>query len=468
MKKSGLVSNFRVLVALTTILSVGYEVRAKEFSLQVLHVFQSPGPGTPESGVLRTSDGSLYGTTREGDALEGGNGWGTIYRIAPDGQITVLTVFNGAIGYYGTAGLVQGNDGNFYGSPETGGPDGAMTSFFRITPAGNFTSICSLYGETNGYDPYDAMIPGRDGNFYGTMRYGGAGYNETNGTSNGGTVFRLTSAGEFTLLNSFVGTNGIRPVGRLMQSTNGNIYGTTILGGQFGFGTVFGISPAGDFHTIFSFAGTNGAEPVTGLVEGDDGWLYGMTEGDINSYGHGTIYKVSSNGDFAIVASFNGTNGRYPVGNLVKDEDGQLYGVAVLGGTFDGGTVFRLTTNNEIEVIASFNNDTGQWPTELTKGSDGNIYGTTSVSGGPFGNGTVFRLAQVPEIYSSCASNGVMNLTWSAFTGGVYRVEYKGSLSDTNWNLLSDRITATTNSASFADSPATEASRFYRVCLLPW
>ncbi len=468
MKKSGLVSNFQVLVALIIVLSVGYEMRAKEFSLQVLHVFQSPGPLIPGSGVLRTSDGSLYGVTPQGDALEGGNGYGTIYQIAPDGQITVLNVFNGSYGYYPTAGLVEGSDGNFYGSPEVGGPDGAFTSFFRISPTGNFTNICSLYGGTNGYDPSYAMILARDGNFYGTTTYGGAGYNEADDTDNGGTVFKLTPTGEFTLLNSFVGTNGFQPTGRLMQSTNGNIYGTTAFGGQFGFGTVFGISPAGDFHTIFSFAGTNGATPATGLVEGGDGWLYGMTEGDRNSYGHGTIYKVSTNGEFAVVASFDGTNGRYPTGTLVKDADGELYGLAKLGGTFDGGTAFRLTTNNQIEVIASFNDDIGQWPTELTKGNDGNIYGTTSVSGGPFGDGTVFRLAKVPEVYSSSASNGVMNLTWSAFTGGVYRVEYKDSLSDTNWNLLSDRITATTNSATFADSPATEASRFYRVGLLPW
>jgi len=97
-------SKLWILAALTTILSVGYEVRAKEYSLQVLHVFQSPGPLIPGSGVLRTSDGSLYGVTPQGDALEGGNGYGTIYRIAPDGQITVLNVFDGSYGYYPTAG----------------------------------------------------------------------------------------------------------------------------------------------------------------------------------------------------------------------------------------------------------------------------------------------------------------------------------------------------------------------------
>lgn len=458
MKQSGLVSSFRVLVALITVLSAGYEMGAKEFSLQILYIFQSPGPVFPASGVLRTSDGSLYGVTPQG---------GAVYRIAPDGQISVLAVVAGPNGYYPTAGLVEGGDGNFYGSPEVGGPDGAFTSFFRITSAGSFTNICSLFGGTNGYQPDYAMILARDGNFYGTTTYGGAGYNETDDSSNGGTVFKLTPAGDFTLLNSFVGTNGFQPMGRLMQSTNGNIYGTTAFGGQYGLGTVFCVSTNGDFQTIFSFNESDVALPTTGLVEGKDGWLYGMTEGNY-AQGRGIIYKVTTNGAYAVVASFDGTNGRYPRGTLVQDDDGAFYGLTQLGGAFDGGTAFRLTTNNEIQVIVSFSDDTGQWPTELTKGSDGNIYGTTSVSGGPFGNGTVFRLAQVPEIYSSCASNGVMNLTWRSFTGGVYRVEYKNSLSDTNWNILSDRITATTNSPSFTDSLTTDTSRFYRVGLLPW
>jgi uncharacterized repeat protein (TIGR03803 family) len=467
MKKSTLMPKISVLLVLITVLSADHEIRAKEFSLQVLHVFQSPGPGFPGSGVLRTSDGSLYGVTPQGNALEGGNGWGTIYRIAPDGQITVLTVFNGAIGYYPTAGLVEGNDGNFYGSPRVGGPDGAWTSFFRISSTGGFTNICSLYGGTNSLMPDYAMILASDGNFYGTTTYGGAAYNESTGFSGGGTVFKLSSAGEFTLLTSFIGTNGLQPMGRLMQSTNGNIYGTTALGGQYGFGTVFYISPASDFHTLFSFIDTNGLGPQTGLVEARNGWLYGMAV-DNGYEGHGAIYRISTNGEFATIASLNGTNGRYPVGSLVQDDDGNLYGLAKLGGAFDGGTVFRLTTNNEIEVIASFNDDTGQWPTELTSGGDGNFYGTTAVAGGPFGNGTVFRLAQVPEINLTSISNGVAYLNWTAFTGGVYQVEYKVSLSDTNWNPLSGRVTATASSASFTDSLATEASRFYRVGLLPW
>ena len=116
-----------------------------------------------------------------------------------------------------------------------------------------------------------------------------------------------------------------------------------------------------------------------------------MSDGIYDGTGRGNIFRVSMNGDFDVVAWFNGTNGRYPKGSLVKDADGQLYGLAQMGGVFDGGTAFRLTTNHEIKVLASFNQDTGQWPTELTRGADGNFYGTTSVSGGEYIDGTVFR-----------------------------------------------------------------------------
>src|SRR2546429_8207958 len=171
------------------VLTLGFELKAGYFSLQVLHVFQPPGPFHPSSGIVRTLDGSLYGTTPEGNALEGGNGDGTVYRIAPNGQLSVLAVFFGTNGHYPTGGLVEGLDGDLYGTARVGGPNNDWASVFEVTPRGTFTNIFEFYG-TNGYQPEYAMIRGSDGNFYGTTTYGGEGYNETNGTSNGGTVFK--------------------------------------------------------------------------------------------------------------------------------------------------------------------------------------------------------------------------------------------------------------------------------------
>jgi uncharacterized repeat protein (TIGR03803 family) len=453
------------LVGLLAILSIGYGAVASEYTLQVLHPFLSPGPGFPASGVLQTSDGSLYGTTSQGDSLEGGNGSGTIYRITPDGQISVLYVFDGTLGYYAAAGLVQGNDGNFYGAPRTGA-GGTIQSFYRITSGGNITNFCSLYSATNGFQVDYAMILANDGNFYGTTTYGGAGYSEENDAYDGGTVFKLTADGNYTVINSFVGTNGFEPVGRLMQAKNGYIYGATSSGGLYGNGTVFCISTNGEFQMVYSFANTADFTPQGGLVEARDGWLYGMAADNDND-GAGLIYKVSTNGDFVQVAQLDASCGQYPVGSLVMGDDCKLYGVAELGGTYNGGTAFRMATNGQIEVIVSFNEDTGMWPTELSRGIDGNFYGTTSVQGGSYCDGTVFRLVQVPELAMNSSSNAVVGLAWNAFTNGVYQVEYKTSITDADWIPLNEPITATANLVSISDTPSS-FSRFYRISVLPW
>jgi uncharacterized repeat protein (TIGR03803 family) len=458
----------KYLTAFMAVMTLAACLRAEDFSVQVIHVFETPGPYAPDSGVLQTCDGSLHGVTPSGDALEGGNGYGDIYQIAPGGQISVLAVFDGSFGLYPRAGLVKGADGNLYGSPSVGGPNGAVLSFFKITPDGIVTNFAESYGFTNGYEPDYAMILANDGNFYGTTTYGGAGYNTTDDAYNGGTVFKITQDGQYTVLYSFIGTNGFSPIGRLMQASDGNIYGATSFGGQFGLGTIFRVSTNGSFDTIYSFNGTTNAVPGTGLVQGDDGCLYGMTEGNENSSsaGYGTIYRISTNGCFAVVASFNSTNGLYPIGSLVKGTEGEVFGLAQLGGANGGGTVFKLTTHHEIKVIASFDSDTGEWPTELTRGQDGNIYGTTTVLGpDEYADGTIFRLVRTPKVCSTI-SNGIVSLNWNSFTGGVYQVQYKNSLTDPAWTPLGDQIMATSNCLSFTDSPPA-AARFYQVSLLP-
>ena len=210
---------------------------------------------------------------------------------------------------------------------------GVDSSIFSISPVSDFAIFFNFDSPiTNGYEPGPLLLA-TDSNFYGATEYGGSSYNPDAGSGGGGTAFKLTSTGQFMLLNSFTGTNGFRPTGRLMQASNGVIYGVTIEGGMSGLGSIFSISPDGSFQSLFSFDGSNGSTPVTGLVEGEDGWLYGMTENDEESSdGGGAIYKVSTNGEFAIVASFNGLNGRYPCGSLVKGDGGVLYGVTQLGG----------------------------------------------------------------------------------------------------------------------------------------
>jgi len=136
------------------------------------------------------------------------------------------------------------------------------------------------------------------------------------------------------------------------------------------------------------------------------------------------------------------------------------------------GTVFRMTTNGIFTMLAAFH-----WPDAfrpigyVVQGPDGNVYGTTFWGGylDPEGQyrGGVFRLVPTPLVTGISASNGAVALTWSSFTNGVYRVEYKPALTATNWTALVPDVTATSASSSLTDSPAGDSERYYRVVLLP-
>ncbi len=173
------------------------------------------------------------------------------------------------------AGLVQGSDGNFYGTTEAGGAsdDGTV---FRISPSGIYTNLHSFRGSPNdGADPQAGLFQGSDGNFYGTTYRGG--------THSFGTVFRISPSGSYTNLYSFRGSpnDGASPEAGLVQGSDGNFYGTTYDGGTNEAGTVFRISPSGSYTNLYFFRDSpnDGANPQAGLVQGSDGNFYGTTEG---------------------------------------------------------------------------------------------------------------------------------------------------------------------------------------------
>jgi uncharacterized repeat protein (TIGR03803 family) len=180
------------------------------------------------------------------------------------------------------AGLVQGSDGNFYGTTNLGG-SGVFGTVFEMTPAGVLTTLVS-FGSL-GYSPTAGLVLGSDGNFYGTTNLGGA-----DGLDDG-TVFKMTPAGALTTLFSFDGTNGANPSGNLIQASDGNFYGVTNGARGLPDGTVFKMTPAGVLTTLATFTGANGDQPVSGLVQGNDGNLYGVTPlGGIND--EGVIFRV--------------------------------------------------------------------------------------------------------------------------------------------------------------------------------
>ncbi|MGA2903705.1 MAG: choice-of-anchor tandem repeat GloVer-containing protein [Candidatus Korobacteraceae bacterium] len=198
----------------------------------------------PYGGLIQASSGMLYGTTLR-FGVNGDNG--TVYKMdptAPPGEgMSVLHYFSGTDGAYPYGGLVQGTDGNFYGTTYYGGVDnGNSGTVFKITPSGVTTTLyifCSLIlnGPPCGDHPYAGLLLGTDGNFYGTTWFGG-----TNGGSDG-TVFKITASGTLTWLHSFAGTDGQYPAGGLVQGADGNLYGTTTVGGADQFGTVFRLGP---------------------------------------------------------------------------------------------------------------------------------------------------------------------------------------------------------------------------------
>jgi uncharacterized repeat protein (TIGR03803 family) len=252
-------------------------------AVTVLHAFGSSATdgAHPTGALIQGTDGNFYGITNGGGANDiGSGGDGTVFKIAPDGTETVLYSFGGTTGDGKSpiAGLVQGTDGNFYGVTSAGGSNG-YGAVFSVSPAGGealLYSFVSNYGlsvrAVSSLVQGGTLIQANDGNFYLTT--------EAGGTSNNGTVFRITPQGSGSVLYSFgsSSTDGVDP-GPLLQGSDGNLYGTTIVGGTAGVGTLFELSLSGAETVLYSFGTTNsGLASPTGLLEGMDGHLYGTAD----------------------------------------------------------------------------------------------------------------------------------------------------------------------------------------------
>jgi len=247
----------------------------------------------PYGGLVEGSDGNFYGTT----SSNGPGGRGTVFRISPSGTLTTLASFNYFNGDSPQAALIVGSDGNFYGTTASGGNFNGGT-VFRMTPSGTLTTLANL-GNRTGSFPFGALVEGTDGNFYGTTLQGGGSANCRNGC---GIIFRMTPTGALTVLTAFNGSNGGNPYSGLVQGGDGNFYGTTSIGGSStkcpkGCGTVYKITPGGTLTTLVNLEATNGRFPTASLLKSQDGNLYGTTYlgGSITSRGYGTVFRL--NGD---------------------------------------------------------------------------------------------------------------------------------------------------------------------------
>jgi uncharacterized repeat protein (TIGR03803 family) len=359
-------------------------------TVTTLHSFNGTDGLLPDAALVQGTDGNFYGTTAAG----GAHHQGTVFKIDSAGNLTTLHSFSGfpLDGAAPTAGLVQGADGNFYGTTASGGMFFQGT-VFRMTPAGMLLVMHSFNGFMGeGAIPAAGLVQGSDANFYGTTVSGGAHYK--------GTVFKITSLGALTTLHSFgdVSGDGVKPTAGLVQGTDGNFYGTTASGGTHYQGTAFQITPAGAVSVLHSFSAstTEGAVPVAGLVQGSDGNFYGTTAIGGMHY-QGTVFNVDSMGNFTTLHSLTGypNEGAGPVAGLMQGSDGNFYGTTAAGGIHYQGTAFKITPTGNLTTLHSFSGSPseGAGPVAgLVQGSDGNFYGTTAL-GGTHGVGTVFSLS---------------------------------------------------------------------------
>jgi uncharacterized repeat protein (TIGR03803 family) len=372
----------------------------------------------PMASLVQGTDGNFYGTTYEGGDLTCGPpyGCGTVFQITAAGTLTTLHNFESTDGLFPEAGLIQATDGNFYGTTSAGGanPYYSDGTVFMITPGGTLTTLYNFAG-TDGANPAAGLVQGADGNFYGTTEYGG---NQSCISSGCGTVFMITSQGTLTTLYSFTGgTDGAHPSAGLVQATDGNFYGTTEGGGNSncisggGCGTVFAITTGGTLTTLHSFTLAEGANPLAGLVQGTDGNFHGTTEygGDYSNcnipIGCGTVFSITASGTLTTLHPFHLTEGNNPFAGLAQGTDGNFYGTTAYGGANNAclsqigcGTVFDITAGGTLTTLHSFAGTDGSGPrAALVQGTDGIFYGTTGGGGtstcNSVGCGTVFSLA---------------------------------------------------------------------------
>ena len=420
-----------------------FAASANAQTLTTLHTFQWDGNSNPTdgsqplAGVVQGSDGLLYGTTEFG----GANGAGTVYSIATNGtSYQTLWQFGApGDGFDPQAGLVQGVDGDFYGTTSGGGADSSGT-IYKISPGGALTILRSLTGNTQGSYSVAGLVQGIDSNFYGVAY--------SDGSNGGGTAFKITPAGTLTVLHSFgAGTDGEEPAGALVFAKDGNFYGTTYRGGANGQGDFFRLSPGGVSANLHAFQGgsnPNGGYPQANLIQGTDGWLYGTTTGG-GSSGAGTVFRISTNGVYTTLHSFTGgSDGASPQAGLLQASDGNFYGTAHDGGTGNG-TIFMITPAGVLTTIYTFTNGAdGQLPAAgLIQDCLGYLYGTTSVtSQGVIPLGTVFRLAiPLPTV-----ATPTINPNGGDFAGGPVAVTLSCATPGSTIHFTTNGISPTVDS----------------------
>ncbi len=358
----------------------------------VLYSFTGQADGAyPQSQLIADAQGNLYGTAAAGGVAQPsrvGPPYGVVFRLAPDGTETVLHDFGrGHDGADPQAGLVADAQGNLYGTTAGGGPTFNGTAF-RLSPAGHETILHDFAGLPDGAQPEGSLLRLAAGDYIGTTYAGG--------TQGAGAIFRVRRAPSgYDIMFSFTGAaTGTNPIGNLIRDPGGTLYGTVTSGGAQGAGAVFAVTPANQESLLYSFQGGNdGSDPIGGLLRDKSGNLYGVTYAG-GAPGYGTIFRVAPDGAETILHAFAATksDGGAPYAGLVRDSAGNFYGTTTEGGKAGQGTVFSLSPGGKLTLLHSFTGPDGSTPlAALMLDKQGNNFGTASL-GGASDSGVVFEI----------------------------------------------------------------------------
>jgi uncharacterized repeat protein (TIGR03803 family) len=304
-------------------------------SLTLLHTFTGGNDGSyPAGGLTEGADGSYYGTAEFG----GANNKGTVFKVDSSGNFSLIYTFTGAAdGAIPARGLILGTDGNYYGVALNGGTNNYGV-IFRVTPAGALSTLYTFTNGTDGNSP-QSLVQGSDGNFYGSA---------DGGVNGQGILFKLSPSGTFTLLHAFNTMDGINPTGRLVEGADGDLYGVAVTGGGGGAGdggTIYKVDSAGNFTLLYSSLGGSDPVQMSSLQLGSDGNFYGVASGlGSPTTNYGTLFRMDTAGNLLTLYSFlNGTDGALPYSTLVQASNGSFYGTSSAAGSGYQGTLFELT-----------------------------------------------------------------------------------------------------------------------------
>jgi uncharacterized repeat protein (TIGR03803 family) len=395
-------------------------------------VLQAFGNGSavqsPRGILAQGEDGLLYGTSLKGGSV----GEGTVFSMTPGGAVSALGSFaDGSGGTHCNTGLSLGRDGNFYGTCPQGVSPYENGTVFSTSPSGAIATLYAFTGTDGKVPEVGQPVQGLDGKFYGVT--------ESGGLNGAGTAFSIGSDGHLTTLYNFGTTSDDAgsPSGPLMLASDGNFYGTTTTGGKLGGGTVFKMTAAGQVTVLHDFPSSGkreGIQPMGGVVAGDNGQFYGVTfSGGANDLG--TVFTLKQTGKVQILHSFSAADSvAFPCDSLTIANDRNFYGEAAAckDGTCEGSAIFEVTSKGVFKLLHTFvsASDGTKASSPLFLSTNGIFYGVTEL-GGSNGGGTAYSLNTGLQPFvslspTSGAIGNTINIYGQGFTQKGTKVLFKG------------------------------------------